>query len=165
MTVRFGQTTSTASANRVSRAFAALFSTEWAIIIAITSVFPEPVAIFTHHRAYASVRGMSTPTRWSAGASTRKISVSAASRWAKNGRSPGSRSSSNHRPSRSLVTAVAPGYPASRHDRTRSRKSLTSGSCTSSPVTASSPSALGGKNPLSRRPATLSGGPLSLKAQ
>src|SRR2546429_7580428 len=71
LTVRFGHTTRKASEKRASCRLAALLSPDQVMIIAITSVLPLPVAIFTAHRSYASYFGMVMPTRRSGVASVR----------------------------------------------------------------------------------------------
>ena len=64
-----------------------LFNPLQAAISAITSVFPDPVAILTAQRVYASPDGGTLiPTLRSAEASVRKTTVSTASCWQKKGR-------------------------------------------------------------------------------
>ncbi len=126
--VTLGQRTRTTSEKRRSVRSATLLRMLQAASIAMTAVFPLPVAILQAYRTNSpgSSRGMASPWRRSALASVRKMTVSVASRWQK--KNLRSRSGRFQYSRSSRVVAVAPGNPASRHAFTRRRISLTSSS-------------------------------------
>lgn len=107
---------------RLSWGFVTLFRTCQAMSIAITTVLPEPVAIFEQslRKGPRSPR-ISMPCREAAGASMSQISVSIASSWQKKNRRSSQPSRSRQcRRSRSVIP-VMPGLPASRHSETLDR--------------------------------------------
>ena len=142
--------------NRVSCLYVILFRTCHAITIAITTVFPEPVAIFAHNRSNCPPsEGICSPTFSFSGASTSQIRVSAASSWQKKNCRLANSSGSFQYVSNLFVIPVTPGYPASRHVLTRDRIWLTSGISMNSPGSSNafeSPDAT--TYPADRRPST-----------
>jgi hypothetical protein len=85
-----------------------LLSTCYAIAIAITTVLPEPAAIFAQRRSKGSPSpGISMPWRSAGGPSMSQISVSIASSWQKKKRAE--RSASRQWSSRRFVVPVTPG--------------------------------------------------------
>ena len=104
-----------------------------AMSMAISMVFPEPVAILLHRRRNGPPSlGIVMPTLTEAGASASQMSVSMASIWQKknlSGLCSGSRQWSRRR----LVMPVTPGYPASRQILTRERIWFTRGSSMKTP--------------------------------
>ena len=88
----------------------------------MTTVLPEPVAIFAHSRLKAPPsEGISTPTFSAAGASASQMSVSTASIWQKKNRRFSNSSGSVQCANSRFVMPVTPGYPASRQALTRGR--------------------------------------------
>ena len=126
--------------------------------MAMTTVLPEPVAIFAHSRWNAPPsEGMSTPTFSAAGASASQISVSTASSWQKKNRRLSNSSGFVQCSSRRFVIPVTPGYPASRHALIRGRIRLTSGISTNTPGSSNALESLDATTyPAGRRPSAKS---------
>ena len=90
--------------------------------MAMTTVLPDPVAIFAHSRVNGPPSEViSKPVLLGAGASASQISVSAASSWQKKKRRLSNFSAFVQCSSSRFVMPVTPGYPASRHALTRGR--------------------------------------------